>query len=122
MGKDVYVDGTIIIESMDFKYQGTGCLCAIPEGAEVIEPNDIKDGHRWLIIPAYPNGLPSRGQKHPTPRGALALRVFLYRDQREIIRKPLTFYDRQMNIKRITIISPSHETKEVNTTLEKRMG
>lgn len=50
MGKKVYVDGTIVIESMDFKYQGAGCLCTIPEGAEVIDPNDFKDGHRWLII------------------------------------------------------------------------
>lgn len=50
MGNKVYVDGTIVVESMDFKYQGAGCLCTIPEGAEVIEPNEFKDGHRWLII------------------------------------------------------------------------
>lgn len=50
MGKKVYVDGTIVVESMDFKYQGAGCLCTIPDGADVIEPNAFKDGHRWLII------------------------------------------------------------------------
>ena len=50
MVKKVYVDGSILIKTSDFKYQGAGCLFDIPEGAETIEPNDVIDGTPFLVI------------------------------------------------------------------------
>lgn len=50
MAKKVYVDGSILIKTSDFKYEGAGALFDIPEGAETIEPNDVIDGAPFLII------------------------------------------------------------------------
>ena len=50
MGKRIYVDGGILIKSMDFKYKGATCLCDIPEGAEVLETNCSENGSRYLVI------------------------------------------------------------------------
>lgn len=46
----IYVDGSILIKTSDFKYQGAECLFDIPEGAETIEPNDVIDGVPFLVI------------------------------------------------------------------------
>lgn len=50
MAKKKYVDGTILIETSDFKYQGAGALYTIPPDAEVIETNDVRDGVSCLVI------------------------------------------------------------------------
>jgi len=50
MAKKVYVNGSILIKTSDFKYEGAGALFDIPEGAETIEPNDMIDGIPFLII------------------------------------------------------------------------
>lgn len=50
MAKKVFVDGTIVIETSDFKYQGAGALCAIPSDANIIKANDIRDGIKCLVI------------------------------------------------------------------------
>ena len=50
MAKKVYVDGSIIIKTSDFKYEGGGALFDIPDGAETIEPNDVIDGMPVLVI------------------------------------------------------------------------
>ena len=50
MGKKVYVDGSILIKTTDFKYEGAGALSDIPEGAETIEPNELIDGSPYLVI------------------------------------------------------------------------
>ena len=50
MAKKVYVNGSILIKTSDFKYEGAGALFAIPEGAETIEPNDVIDGAPFLVI------------------------------------------------------------------------
>ena len=50
MAKKVYVNGSILIKTSDFKYEGAGALFDIPEGAETIEPNDMIDGMPFLII------------------------------------------------------------------------
>ena len=50
MAKKVYVDGSILIKTSDFKYEGAGCLYDIPEGAETIKPNEYIDGVPFLVI------------------------------------------------------------------------
>lgn len=50
MAKKVYVDGSILIKTSDFKYEGAGALFDIPEDAETIEPNEIIDGVPFLVI------------------------------------------------------------------------
>lgn len=50
MAKKVYVNGTIVIKSSDFKYEGAGALFDIPEGAETIETNEEIDGTPCLVI------------------------------------------------------------------------
>ena len=50
MAKKVYVDGSILIKTSDFKYEGAGALFDIPEGEETIEPNDVIDGVPFLVI------------------------------------------------------------------------
>ena len=50
MGKKIYVNGSIVIKTPDFKYEGAGALYNIPEGAETIETNDIVEGKPCLVI------------------------------------------------------------------------
>jgi len=50
MTKKVYVDGSILIKTSDFKYEGAGCLFDIPQGAETIGTNEIIDGEPFLVI------------------------------------------------------------------------
>lgn len=50
MGKKVYVDGSILIKTTDFKYEGAGALFDIPEGAETHRPNEVIDGVPFLVI------------------------------------------------------------------------
>ena len=50
MAKKVYVDGSILIKTSDFKYEGAGALFDIPEDAETIEPNEVIDGVPFLVI------------------------------------------------------------------------
>ena len=50
MAKKVYVNGSILIKTSDFKYEGAGCLFGIPEGAETIEPNEVVEGMPFLVI------------------------------------------------------------------------
>jgi len=50
MAKKVYVNGSILIKTSDFKYEGAGALSGIPEGAETIEPNNVIDGVPFLVI------------------------------------------------------------------------
>lgn len=50
MIKKIYVDGSILIKTSDFRYEGAGCLFDIPEGAETIEPNEVIDGVQFLVI------------------------------------------------------------------------
>lgn len=50
MAKKVYVNGSILVKTSDFKYEGAGALYNIPEGAETIEPNDVIDGLPCLVI------------------------------------------------------------------------
>ena len=46
----IYVDGTIVIKTSDFKYEGGGALFGIPEGAETIETNEEINGIPCLVI------------------------------------------------------------------------
>lgn len=50
MAKKVYVNGSILIKTSDFKYEGAGALYGIPDGAETIETNDVIDGLPFLVI------------------------------------------------------------------------
>ena len=50
MAKKVYVNGSILIKTSDFKYEGAGALFGIPDGAETIETNDVIDGLPFLVI------------------------------------------------------------------------
>lgn len=50
MTKKIYVDGSILIKTSDFKYEGAGALFDIPKGAEIIEPNEVIDGVPFLVI------------------------------------------------------------------------
>lgn len=50
MVKKVYVEGSILINTSDFKYEGAGALFDIPEDAEIIKPNDMIDGVPFLVI------------------------------------------------------------------------
>ena len=50
MGKKVYVNGSVLIKTSDFKYEGAGALFDIPEDAETIEPNEVIDGVPFLVI------------------------------------------------------------------------
>ena len=50
MAKKVYVNGSILIKTSDFKYEGAVCLFGIPEGAETIEPNEVVEGMPLLVI------------------------------------------------------------------------
>lgn len=50
MAKKVYVNGSILVKTSDFKYEGAGALYDIPEGAETIEPNEVIDGIPFLVI------------------------------------------------------------------------
>lgn len=50
MIKKAYVDGSILIKTSDFRYEGAGGLFDIPEGAETIEPNEVIDGVPFLVI------------------------------------------------------------------------
>ena len=50
MAKKVYVNGSILIKTSDFKYEGGGALFDVPEGVEIIEPNDVIDGAPFLVI------------------------------------------------------------------------
>ena len=45
MGKTIYVNGTLLIRTSEFKYHAEdACLCEIPEDAIIVEPNEIVDG------------------------------------------------------------------------------
>lgn len=51
MGKIIYVNGTILIRTTEFKYHvEDGCLFHIPEGANVLEPNEIVEGTACFVI------------------------------------------------------------------------
>ena len=51
MGKVNYVNGTILIRTRDFKYHvDDKCLCQIPDGANVLEPNDLVEGTPCFVI------------------------------------------------------------------------
>ncbi len=50
MVKKIYVDGSILIKTSDFKYEGGGALYGIPKGVETIEPNEVIDGIPFLVI------------------------------------------------------------------------
>lgn len=50
MAKKVYVDGSILISTSDFKYEGAGALFDKPEDAEIIEHNCMIDGVPFLVI------------------------------------------------------------------------
>ena len=50
MAKKIYVDGSILIKTSDFKYEGAGALFDIPKDAETIEPNEVIDGVPFLVI------------------------------------------------------------------------
>lgn len=50
MAKKVYVEGSILIKTSDFKYEGGGALFDIPKGAEIIEPNEVINGVPFLVI------------------------------------------------------------------------
>ncbi len=51
MGKIRYVNGTIIVDTTEFKYHvEDGCLWDIPEGTETIPPNKTIDGTPFYVI------------------------------------------------------------------------
>lgn len=51
MAKTNYVNGNILIRTRDFKYHvEDGCLFQIPEGANVLEPNEIVEGSPCFVI------------------------------------------------------------------------
>lgn len=51
MGKIYYVNGTILIRTKEFRYHAEDeCLCNIPEGADILEPNNVIDGSQCYVI------------------------------------------------------------------------
>lgn len=51
MGKMNYINGTILIRTREFKYHiDDKCLCQIPEGVDVLEPNNIINGAPCYVI------------------------------------------------------------------------
>lgn len=51
MGKINYVNGTILIRTREFRYHVEDtCLCKIPDGVNVLEPNTIVDGSPCYVI------------------------------------------------------------------------
>ncbi len=51
MGKNIYVNGSIIVETKFFVPKDMGCgYQTAPEGAEIIEGSDVVDGVRCLLI------------------------------------------------------------------------
>lgn len=50
MAKKVYVNGSVLIITSDFKYEGAGAMFDIPEDAETIEPNEVIEGEPFLVI------------------------------------------------------------------------
>lgn len=51
MGKVIYVNGSIVIKTRYFVPKELGCLYEVaPDGAEIIEPTNIEDGVKCLLI------------------------------------------------------------------------